>query len=160
MHADVFALETWFGERRKIADLFEWHVSALSYSGQIKLLSLSVVVQGDEAPRCFTNTALSIDALREFANAATFAPTAAIKHEPFLEEEEEDGGENIHGESDWRLYLVVITVAPLFEWAERTTPTPISPSLAVESGHSVQCDCVAFEAHLDPERVKKRDGRM
>lgn len=147
---------------RKNAILLEWHVSALSFSGQIKPLSLSVVVQGDEAPRCFTITALSIDALREFAKAASFSPTTTIKQEPYLEEseeEEEDGGENIYGVREWRLYLVVIEVAPLFEWAERTTPTPISPSPAVESGHSVQCDCVAFEAHLHTEHVKK-DGRM
>lgn len=94
MLADVFAFETWFGEREN-AVLLEWHVSALSYSGQIKPLSLSVVVQGDEAPRCFTITALSIDALREFANAASFSPNAAIKHEVFLEEEEEEAEDGV-----------------------------------------------------------------
>lgn len=85
-----FASETWL--RGGGAVLLEWQVAALSYSGQIKPLSLSVVVQGDDAPRCFTIAALSIDAMREFANAAAFPPTAAIKYEPFLEEEEEDGG--------------------------------------------------------------------
>lgn len=151
MLADVFAFDTWFGERKKTV-LLEWHVSALSYSGQIKPLSLSVVVQGDEAPRCFTITALSIDALREFANAAAFSPTAAIKQEQFLEEqeeEEEDGvktstvrvtGFYIWSLSRWHPFLNGLNGSP---------PPPFHRLLPLS-----QATAYSAIVHLHPGRVK------